>query len=61
MFQAGLARASLLYIAPHSTSFPLGTDTVSLGEFSIEGQTFGTGDYTPCEEFANEPRPRVKA
>jgi hypothetical protein len=47
MLQAGLARASLLStVAPHSTSLSLGTDTVGLGEFSIEGQTLGTGDST---------------
>jgi hypothetical protein len=46
MLQAGLARTPLLSIAPHSTSFPLGIDSVGLGEFSIEEQIFGTVDYT---------------
>jgi hypothetical protein len=55
MLQAGLARTSLLSIAPHSTSFPLGADTVGLGEFTIEGQTFGVADYVPAATQIADP------
>lgn len=43
MFQGGLASASLLPIADtRSIGLSSGSDTVSLGEFAIGGQTMGT-------------------